>query len=177
MRQVVGQPQPASAPQRAPHMQPSHAEASAPAAHASAGRAAPPQHAPQGSPQRAPELLHPRIIGGSPVWQLPKMEQLLDTWERQAESDAKLRENSKLIETALLDHGIPATVEDVNTAASVTRFLLRPDYKVRVVKGEEVRKKVKVSEISALVARPCACTGSQERACGSACARHQLCGH
>ena len=146
LRQVVGQPQPAAPPpQRAPHMQASQAGPTQ-----SGVRAPAPQAGPQAAPQRAPDLLHPRIIGGSPVWQLPKVDQLLDTWAREAESDAKLRENSKLIETALLDHGIPATGEDVNTAASVTRFLLRPDYKVRVGKGEEVRKKVKVSEISAL---------------------------
>ncbi len=145
LRQVVGQPQPAAPPHRAPNMQPSQAGPTQ-----SGVRAPAPQAGPQPATQRAPDLLHPRIIGGSPVWQLPKVDQLLDTWAREAESDAKLRENSKLIETALLDHGIPATVEDVNTAASVTRFLLRPDYKVRVVRGEEVRKKVKVSEISAL---------------------------
>jgi S-DNA-T family DNA segregation ATPase FtsK/SpoIIIE len=153
LRQVVGKPEEAPAPPlRAPNLQPSHAVSGggAPQPAQPAWAQGGPQVAPQAAPTRAPDLLHPRIIGGSPIWQLPRVDLLLDTWEREAESDAKLRDNSKLIETALLDHGIPATVEDVNMAASVTRFLLRPDYKVRVVKGEEVRKKVKVSEISAL---------------------------
>lgn len=143
LRQVVGRPVEASAP---PLRGPSLQAAPARAPLSTAARSA----ASQPAPQRAPDLLHPRIIGGTPEWQLPRVDRMLDTWERAAESDAQLRDSSRLIETALLDHGIPATVEDVNTAASVTRYLLRPDYKVRVVKGEEVRKKVKVSEISAL---------------------------
>lgn len=127
--------------------------------------AAPPQSSAQGSatpppagatarqpltPASGEAALSPRIVGGVQQWQLPRLDDMLDAWDRYVDSDEDIRRRGRLIEDTLALFGVPADFEGVNAGPTVTQFLIRPGYVERTIRGETKKTKVKVSKIAGL---------------------------
>lgn len=95
-----------------------------------------------------------RIIGGSSAeWQqlrLPKLDQVLTSWDRVVDNDDFIRLQGAKIQETLALFGVPVSFEGVNQGPTVTQYLIRPGYEERIVKGELKRTKVKVSKIAGL---------------------------
>ena len=98
----------------------------------------------------APALLTPQFAGGLPAWELPRLSDMLDFWDRIIDSDDLIRYRGRLLEETLALFGVPADFEGVNAGPTVTQYLIRPGYIERTVRGETKRTKVKVSKISSL---------------------------
>ncbi len=94
--------------------------------------------------------LSPRIVGGVQQWQLPRLADMLDSWDRYVDSDEDIRRRGRLIEDTLALFGVPADFEGVNAGPTVTQFLIRPGYIERTIRGETKKTKIKVSKIAAL---------------------------
>ncbi|MEZ4868437.1 MAG: DNA translocase FtsK [Caldilineaceae bacterium] len=109
---------------------------------------------PTAPPPRTPpaegELLTPRIVGNTQEWRLPRLEELLNNWERHSESDDLIRQQGRLIQETLALFGVPADFEGAYKGPSVTQYLIKPGYVERTVQGEVKRIKVKVSKIAGL---------------------------
>ena len=124
---------------------------------ASQSQAAPAPTAPAPGTARQPltpasgeAALSPRIVGGVQQWQLPRLADMLDSWDRYVDSDEDIRRRGRLIEDTLALFGVPADFEGVNAGPTVTQFLIRPGYVERTIRGETKKTKVKVSKIAAL---------------------------
>ncbi|RME50634.1 MAG: DNA translocase FtsK, partial [Caldilineae bacterium] len=105
---------------------------------------------PATTPPRSDAALTPHIVGGMQKWQLPRLDDMLDSWDRFVDSDELIRQRGRLIEETLALFGVPADFEGVNAGPTVTQYLIRPGYVERTVRGETKRLKVKVSKIAAL---------------------------
>ncbi len=102
------------------------------------------------TPASGEAALSPRIVGGVQQWQLPRLADMLDSWDRYVDSDEDIRRRGRLIEDTLALFGVPADFEGVNAGPTVTQFLIRPGYVERTIRGETKKTKVKVSKIAAL---------------------------
>ncbi|MFQ5592662.1 MAG: DNA translocase FtsK 4TM domain-containing protein [Anaerolineae bacterium] len=94
----------------------------------------------------------PRIIGGqgSREWHLPRIYDILEEKSEQELSQAEIRKKVQIIEQALQEFGVPASVVEVSQGPTVTQFGVEPGYIERKVGGKVKRTKVKVSKINAL---------------------------
>ncbi|HRJ43109.1 MAG TPA: DNA translocase FtsK, partial [Caldilineaceae bacterium] len=102
------------------------------------------------TPASPDAALSPRIVGGVQQWQLPRLADMLDSWDRYVDSDEDIRRRGRLIEDTLALFGVPADFEGVNAGPTVTQFLIRPGYIERTIRGETKKTKVKVSKIAGL---------------------------
>lgn len=107
----------------------------------------PPPARPPGS---ATDILTPRIVGGVQEWRLPQLNDMLNDWERQVDSDEVIRRQGRLIQETLGLFGVPADFEGAYKGPSVTQYLIKPGYVERTIRGEQQRVKVKVSKIAGL---------------------------
>jgi DNA segregation ATPase FtsK/SpoIIIE, S-DNA-T family len=95
--------------------------------------------------------LVPRIIGSAQAWQLPAMENILESSTEREISQAEIRTRVKIIEDTLGSFGVPARVIEVNQGPAVTQFGLEPGFvEQKLSSGRIKRSKVKVSKISGL---------------------------
>lgn len=101
-------------------------------------------------PGSATDILTPRIVGGVQEWRLPQLDDMLDDWERQVDSDDLIRRQGRLIQETLSLFGVPADFEGAYKGPSVTQYLIKPGYVERTIRGEQQRVKVKVSKIAGL---------------------------
>jgi len=102
------------------------------------------------TPASEEAALSPRIVGGVQQWQLPRLADMLDSWDRYVDSDEDIRRRGRLIEDTLALFGVPADFEGVNAGPTVTQFLIRPGYVERTIRGETKKTKIKVSKIAGL---------------------------
>lgn len=104
-----------------------------------------------GKPMRGEgDILTPRIVGGAQEWRLPRLNDMLNDWERQVDSDDIIRRQGRLIQETLALFGVPADFEGAYKGPSVTQYLIKPGYIERNIRGEAQRVKVKVSKIAGL---------------------------
>jgi S-DNA-T family DNA segregation ATPase FtsK/SpoIIIE len=96
------------------------------------------------------ELLNPRIVGGMQEWRLPRLNDILNDWERTVDSDDLIRQQGRLIQETLALFGVPADFEGAYKGPSVTQYLIKPGYTERNTRGETQKTKVKVSKIAGL---------------------------
>jgi DNA segregation ATPase FtsK/SpoIIIE, S-DNA-T family len=96
------------------------------------------------------DILTPRIVGGAQEWRLPRINDMLNNWERSADSDDLIRKQGRLIQETLGLFGVPADFEGAYKGPSVTQYLIKPGYIERNTRGETQRVKVKVSKIAGL---------------------------
>ena len=96
------------------------------------------------------DILTPRIVGGAQEWRLPRPSDMLNNWERSADSDDLIRKQGRLIQETLALFGVPADFEGAYKGPSVTQYLIKPGYIERTTRGETQRVKVKVSKIAGL---------------------------
>ncbi|MCC6458509.1 MAG: DNA translocase FtsK [Caldilineaceae bacterium] len=96
------------------------------------------------------DILTPRIVGGAQEWRLPRISDMLENWERSADSDDLIRKQGRLIQETLALFGVPADFEGAYKGPSVTQYLIKPGYTERNTRGETQRVKVKVSKIAGL---------------------------
>ncbi len=96
------------------------------------------------------DILTPRIVGGAQEWRLPRTHDMLNNWERSADSDDLIRKQGRLIQETLALFGVPADFEGAYKGPSVTQYLIKPGYIERSTRGEVQRVKVKVSKIAGL---------------------------
>lgn len=96
------------------------------------------------------DILTPRIVGGAQEWRLPRLPDMLNNWERSADSDDLIRKQGRLIQETLALFGVPADFEGAYKGPSVTQYLIKPGYIERTTRGETQRVKVKVSKIAGL---------------------------
>ncbi len=96
------------------------------------------------------EILSPRIVGGAQEWRLPRIPDMLNNWERSADSDDLIRKQGRLIQETLALFGVPADFEGAYKGPSVTQYLIKPGYIERTTRGEIQRVKVKVAKIAGL---------------------------
>lgn len=103
-------------------------------------------------PQQQPDsrTLIPHIVGRTQDWDLPRLEDMLNDWDRRVDSDDLIRSQGRLIQETLGLFGVPADFEGAYKGPSVTQYLIKPGYVTRTVRGEERRVKVKVSKIAGL---------------------------
>ena len=100
-------------------------------------------------PEKA-EFQPARIIGGGQEWRSPKLDDMLQNWDRRTESDERIRQQGRLIQETLSLFGVPADFEGAYKGPSVTQYLIKPGYVERNIKGEQQRIKVKVAKIAGL---------------------------
>ena len=85
------------------------------------------------------------------LWQLPRIEEILDEGVDVELSPAEVRERVRIIEETLASFGVPARVVEVNQGPAVTQFGVEPGFiETKDSKGRIKRSKVKVARISAL---------------------------
>lgn len=96
------------------------------------------------------DILTPRIVGGAQEWRLPRVADMLNNWERSADSDDLIRKQGRLIQETLALFGVPADFEGAYKGPSVTQYLIKPGYIERNTRGETQRVKVKVAKIAGL---------------------------
>jgi len=96
------------------------------------------------------ERLTPRIVGSAQEWRLPRLEELLNNWERHSDSDDLIRQQGRMIQETLSLFGVPADFEGAYKGPAVTQYLIKPGYVERTVQGEIKRIKVKVAKIAGL---------------------------
>ena len=96
------------------------------------------------------DILTPRIVGGAQEWRLPRVTDMLNNWERSADSDDLIRKQGRLIQETLALFGVPADFEGAYKGPSVTQYLIKPGYIERSTRGETQRVKVKVAKIAGL---------------------------
>jgi S-DNA-T family DNA segregation ATPase FtsK/SpoIIIE len=96
------------------------------------------------------DILTPRIVGGAQEWRLPRVPDMLNSWERSADSDDLIRKQGRLIQETLALFGVPADFEGAYKGPSVTQYLIKPGYIERNTRGETQRVKVKVAKIAGL---------------------------
>ncbi len=116
----------------------------------SAPAASQPVRPPATTPTPASELLMPRIVGAGQDWRLPRLEDMLRSWDRRADSDDLIRQQGRIIQETLALFGVPADFEGAYKGPSVTQYLIKPGYIERTVNGEVKRMKIKVSKIAGL---------------------------
>lgn len=102
------------------------------------------------TPANETDMLTPRIVGGGQEWRLPRIQEVLQDWQRQVDSDDLIRRQGRLIQETLALFGVPADFEGAYKGPSVTQYLIKPGYLERNVRGETRRVKVKVSKIAGL---------------------------
>ena len=114
------------------------------------GGATPP--AGRATPQSQRQSIIPHIIGGQGPreWHLPRIYDILEEKSEQELSQAEIRKKVQIIEQALQEFGVPASVVEVNQGPTVTQFGVEPGYVERKAAGKVKRTKVKVSRINAL---------------------------
>ena len=96
------------------------------------------------------DILTPRVVGGAQEWRLPRVQEMLNNWERSADSDDLIRKQGRLIQETLALFGVPADFEGAYKGPSVTQYLIKPGYIERNTRGETQRVKVKVAKIAGL---------------------------
>lgn len=96
------------------------------------------------------DILTPRIVGGAQEWRVPRISDMLNNWERSADSDDLIRRQGRLIQETLALFGVPADFEGAYKGPSVTQYLIKPGYIERNTRGETQRVKVKVAKIAGL---------------------------
>lgn len=96
------------------------------------------------------ERMTGRVIGGAQEWRLPRVEDLLNNWERHSDSDDLIRQQGRMIQETLALFGVPADFEGAYKGPAVTQYLIKPGYVERNVQGEVKRIKVKVAKIAGL---------------------------
>ena len=97
-----------------------------------------------------PELLTPKIVGSAQEWRLPRLEEMLNNWERHSDSDDLIRDQGRMIQETLALFGVPADFEGAYKGPAVTQYLIKPGYLERTVQGETKRIKIKVAKIAGL---------------------------
>jgi len=97
-----------------------------------------------------PELLTPKIVGSAQEWRLPRVEEMLNNWERHSDSDDLIRDQGRMIQDTLALFGVPADFEGAYKGPAVTQYLIKPGYLERTVQGETKRIKIKVAKIASL---------------------------
>jgi S-DNA-T family DNA segregation ATPase FtsK/SpoIIIE len=84
-------------------------------------------------------------------WQLPQMQDILETEVPKEVSEAEIRRKIRLIEETLTSFGVPGRVVEVNQGPTVTQYGLEPGYVERKERdGSVSRQRVRVSKIGAL---------------------------
>ncbi len=103
---------------------------------------------PKESTPAAPPI---RVAEGTQVWELPRLEEILEEASDMQINQEILRERARIIEETLQAFGVPVQVVEVNRGPTVTQFGVRPGYiEKRTSSGKVERVKVKVSKIQAL---------------------------
>jgi len=92
----------------------------------------------------------PRIVGSAQEWRLPRLDDMLNNWERHSDSDDLIRQQGRMIQETLALFGVPADFEGAYKGPTVTQYLIKPGYVERTVQGEVKRIKVKVAKIAGL---------------------------
>ena len=109
--------------------------------------------APKPEPRKpaAPTVPPVQVTDTGQVWQLPKIEDILEEATESQINEEMLRERARIIEETLLSFGVPVQVVEVNRGPTVTQFGVRPGYvEKRTSSGKVERVKVKVSKIQSL---------------------------
>jgi len=109
-----------------------------------------PRLSPAGLTPGESELLMPRIVGSAQEWRLPRLDDMLNNWERHSDSDDLIRQQGRMIQETLALFGVPADFEGAYKGPTVTQYLIKPGYVERTVQGEVKRIKVKVAKIAGL---------------------------
>ena len=104
----------------------------------------------QAAAQAGAAMLTPHVVGGEQEWSLPRLEEMLNDWDRHVDTDEYIRSQGRLIQETLGLFGVPADFEGAYKGPAVTQYLIKPGYIERTVRGEERRVKVKVSKIAGL---------------------------
>jgi len=89
----------------------------------------------------------PLVIGGEQVWELPVMQDLLDSGSESGADDEFDRKRVQIIENTLASFGAPVKVVEINRGPTITQFGVEPDF-VEMRGGKKT--KVKVGKITAL---------------------------
>lgn len=111
----------------------------------------PPRLTPNALAASENELLSPRIVGSNAQeWRLPRLDEMLNNWERHSDSDDLIRQQGRMIQETLALFGVPADFEGAYKGPAVTQYLIKPGYVERTVQGEVKRLKVKVAKIAGL---------------------------
>jgi S-DNA-T family DNA segregation ATPase FtsK/SpoIIIE len=95
----------------------------------------------------APSYDQPLVIGGEQVWELPKVEDVLESGMEAGADDEFDRKRVKIIEETLASFGAPVKVVEVNRGPTITQFGVEPG--VIEQRGGKTTK-VKVGKIAAL---------------------------
>ena len=80
-------------------------------------------------------------------WELPKMEEILDSGGPQEISNATIRQQVQVIEHTLESFGAPAQVVEINQGPTITQFGVEPQF---IERRNGKRTKVKVGKIASL---------------------------
>ncbi|MDW8325724.1 MAG: DNA translocase FtsK, partial [Anaerolineales bacterium] len=94
-----------------------------------------------------PAYDQPLVIGGEQVWELPAIEDLLESGSESSADDEFDRKRVQIIESTLASFGAPVKVVEINRGPTITQFGVEPDF-VETRGGKKT--KVKVGKITAL---------------------------
>jgi len=95
---------------------------------------------PRGAAPGSADSLIPRIIGGSRIWRLPAISEVLDDAVEVEISRDEIRDRARIIEQTLADFGIPVRVVEANQGPAVTQYGLQPGYRSRRRSPDEMRR-------------------------------------
>lgn len=82
----------------------------------------------------------------APLWQLPQVENLLDSAALVDVDDAINKDRARVIEETLVSFGAPGKVIEINRGPTITQFGVEPDF----VESRGGRMRVRVSKITSL---------------------------
>ncbi len=99
------------------------------------------------APAAEPLLLQDEDGHGARSWELPRLDDLLESGSEQEISNAAIREQVEIIEHTLESFGAPAKVVEINQGPTVTEFGVEPQF---IEQRSGRRTKVKVGKISSL---------------------------
>lgn len=99
------------------------------------------------APPAEPFVLSPDGANGARSWELPRLEDLLESGSDHEISNAAIREQVEIIEHTLESFGAPAKVVEINQGPTVTQFGVEPQF---IEQRSGRRTKVKVGKISSL---------------------------
>ncbi len=95
----------------------------------------------------APAFDQPLVIGGEQAWELPKLDDLLDSGTEANIDDDFDRKRVQIIESTLASFGAPVKVVEINRGPTITQFGVEPDF---IEQRGGKKTKVKVGKITAL---------------------------
>ena len=117
------------------------------AAPAPAPAPTPPAGLPVAASTPAPSYDQPLVIGGEQVWELPDLNDILESGTESGADDEFDRKRVQIIEQTLASFGAPVRVVEINRGPTITQFGVEPDF-VETRGGKKT--KVKVGKITAL---------------------------